>query len=385
MRRAGGLFLEVSSRENLYAAWRDFRRGKRGRRNVASFEQRAAREVLALERELRAGAYRPGAFRLLPLFEPKHRLVAAAPVRDRVVHHAIHRVLAPRLDPRLIDATYACLPGRGSHRAALAFVAGLRRYRFVLLLDVRHYFLSIDRAILLDVMAALIKDRPLLELLRVVADSGRGLYRSPGVPEFLGLAPGFPPESAGLPIGNLTSQWWGNHYLSGLDHFVKRERKIPHYQRYMDDMALFSDDRGELAAAREAITEWLGVNRKLRLKHPYAEPKDGGARFTYLGFRVSRRGIGPTRSALARMQQRIREQILRGHPESVQRTIASYRGVLGMSLGCTVVSTASVNAGDAMAHSVTNRVRDGSSRDVAVRQDVDVSTICKSSGLRPEP
>lgn len=105
-------------------------------------------------------------------------------MRDRIVHHAVHRVLAPHLDRRLLPTTYACLPGRGSHRAVLAFVAALRRHRFALALDIRHYFLSIDHEILLGVLARSLKDPPLLALLRTIVESGAGLYQEKGVPEF---------------------------------------------------------------------------------------------------------------------------------------------------------------------------------------------------------
>ncbi|MCP4378323.1 MAG: RNA-dependent DNA polymerase, partial [bacterium] len=103
------------------------------------FEQDADRQVVRLHRGLTSECYRPGDYRLFPIWEPKRRLIAAAAVRDRVVHHALHRVLAPLLDPNLIHTTYACLPNRGSHRALLAYLAALRRYRCVLMLDIRHY------------------------------------------------------------------------------------------------------------------------------------------------------------------------------------------------------------------------------------------------------
>jgi RNA-directed DNA polymerase len=328
VRRYGGLFETVVSSANLWQAWRQFRRGKRQRPSVRHFELDADRHVLGLRRELLAGSYRPGEYRLVPIREPKHRLIAAAPVRDRVIHHGVHRVLAPLLDPGLVGSTYACLEGRGGHRAVLAFVAALRRHRYVVMLDVRHYFLSIDRAILMDLMARRIKDRRLLGLLRTIADSGDGLYRSCGVPEFLGLEPGFPPWGCGLPIGNLTSQWWGNHYLSGLDHFATRELRLPRYQRYMDDLALFSDSRAALEEARGEIGAWLGRERRLRLKHPQARVRSTRGRFTYLGYRVARAGVEPTREALRRMQRRVSELVLRGDAVSVRRSLASYRGVL---------------------------------------------------------
>lgn len=328
LRRLGGLFEEVAAIANLWRGWLDFRRGKRQRPSVRRFEVDAVREVPRLQRELQAGSYRPSAFRLRGITEPKRRLIAAAPVRDRVVHHAVHRILAPKLDPGLIDTTFACLPGRGSHRAVLAFLGALRRYRYVLALDIRHYFLSVDRDILLTLMARRLKGWRLLELLRIIADSGHDLYHRPGVADFLGLAPGFPPPGCGLPIGNLTSQWWGNLYLSGLDHFAKRNLKIPHYQRYMDDCTLFSNSRAQLEEARSKLAAWLAEHRHLRLKKPNAAVRDTGGSFLYLGYRLHRAGVRPSQAALRKMSVRLSALMREGDDEKIARSIASYRGMV---------------------------------------------------------
>lgn len=295
MKRYGQLFGDVTGTSNLWSAWLEFRRGKRRRPSVRAFELDADREVFQMHRQIAAGDWRPEPFRLKVVREPKRRLIAAAPVRDRVMHHACVRVLAPLLDGGLVAHTYACLPGRGSHRALLAFQSAQRRYRQLLHLDVRHYFLSIDRGILLELMACRIKDPLLLALLQRIAEGGHGLYQAAEVRALLGLEPGFPPRGCGLPIGNLTSQWWGNHYLSGLDHFVKRELKIPHAQRYMDDVTLFSDSRSQLEEAREAISDWLWQARRLRLKKPAAAVQS--TRRLHVPNRTARSGcraVGPS-------------------------------------------------------------------------------------------
>lgn len=332
MRRVGGLFDQMISPESLWRAWRTFRKGKLGRSSVRAFEADAGRQVLRLHRELAGGTYRPSGYRLRLLMEPKRRLVAAAPVRDRVVHHAVHRALAPRLDRRLVARTYACLPGRGSHRAVLAFLAALRRHRWVLQLDIRHYFLSIHRPRLARLMERHVKDRRVLALLEVIAESGEGLYAGSEVRSFLGLDPGFPPPGCGLPIGNLTSQWWGNHYLSGADHFVLRELRVGAYQRYMGDLTLFDDSGQRLVDVRDELAGWLGQERGLRLKRPCAEPRRAEERFRYLGYRVGRKGIEPLPEALVRARQALGERVRTGSPRSLERSIASLRGWLGFPL-----------------------------------------------------
>ena len=117
VRRFSEVFPLLAERRNLWDAWREFRRNKGGRASVWAFEPKAAAEVVTLAEELHAETYRPEPYRLLFLHTPKRRLIAAASVRDRVVHHAVVRTLGPIFDPTLIEATYACLEGRGSHRA----------------------------------------------------------------------------------------------------------------------------------------------------------------------------------------------------------------------------------------------------------------------------
>ena len=137
--------------------------------------------------------------------------------------------------------------------------------------------------------------------------------------------------SCGLPIGNLTSQWWGNHYLDGLDHFVKRQLKIPHYQRYMDDFTLLAESRELLLEAREAVREWLWNERRLELKAPHAQPRPTEGCFTYLGYRVSRTGVKPSHGMLRRMRQKLGLAVLRGGVD-LMRSVDSYRGLLTFAL-----------------------------------------------------
>jgi len=186
----------------------------------------------------------------------------------------------------------------------------------------------LDRAILLNDLAHHIKDKNLLDLFRTLADSGDGIYRQKNVAEYLGLDSDFPPQGCGLPIGNLTSQWWGNLYLNGFDHFVKRDLRIPHYQRYMDDLTLFSNSKQQLEEAREVIILWLWNKQHLRLKHPSAKVYPCTYKWVYLGHEMSRAGVKPTRKMLMRMQHRITRLLTIDDGEALARSMASYRGVL---------------------------------------------------------
>ncbi|MEM7203297.1 MAG: RNA-directed DNA polymerase [Planctomycetota bacterium] len=326
VRSINNVFGELTAAANLGAAWETFCRGKRARPTVAAFAREAPQELQRLRRELIEGRYRPGPYRVLFLHEPKRRLIAAADVRDRVVHHAIHRVLAPRLDRSLVDQTYACLEGRGTHRAVLAFQRALRRHAFVLLLDIRHYFLSIDPSVLEALLRRRIKDEPTMALLTRIIEGGRGLYDPPEVRSWLGLDEGRA-LGRGLPIGNLTSQWWGNHYLSGLDHFFRRNLGVEAL-RYMDDIAIFGDQAGALVNARDAAARWLAEERHLNFKHPRAPARSTRGVFGYLGCRVSRDRVTSSRRALTRFRQRLGALMIEGETEQIERSIASYAGLL---------------------------------------------------------
>ena len=321
MRRIGGAFERIIRVENLYGAWRDFLRGKRSRPSVMRFAVDAERRLLQLHRALAAGSYHPGPYRLHLVREPKVRLVAAAPVRDRVVHHALYRQLAPTFDRSLIDTSYACIPGRGTHRAVVRFLRALRSHRFALLLDVRHYFLCIHRPTLMAVLSRRLKEQRLLDLCGRIVESGRDIYQHPEVRAALGLEPGFPPDHTGIPIGNLTSQWWANHYLSGLDHFLKRQVRVAHVQRYMDDISLFADDPGALIDAREQAREWLWRERRLQLKDPNAAVRSTAAAFDHLGYRVRRQGLARTTKALARAE------LAAGNRDGMEKHLAEARRV----------------------------------------------------------
>ncbi|HNH48826.1 MAG TPA: RNA-directed DNA polymerase [Myxococcota bacterium] len=126
-----------------------------------------------------------------------------------------------------------------------------------------------------------------------------------------------------MPIGNLTSQWWGNVYLDGLDHYVCRSLRVGAYQRYMDDITLFGNDREVLLDQREAIAVWLGENRALSLKDPLALPRSTLAPVPYLGHVIRPTGIFPGRKARGRLPRNIR--IKNGNLEKIGQTLRSFR------------------------------------------------------------
>lgn len=280
---------------NLYQAWRQAAKGKRGRAAAATFELGLADELVALQTALRDGTWRPGAYRSFRIRDPKPRLVSAAPFADRVVHHALCNVIGPIFERTFIGDSYANRVGKGTHAALDRAQALARRYRYVLQCDVREYFPSIDHAILEAMLCAKLRDERLCRVIRLILDGGAGILDAEYTPRY------FPGDDLfavnrprGLPIGNLTSQIWANIYLNVLDQYVKRELRCPAYLRYVDDFLLFSDDKRVLWAWKDAVRACLG---KLRLTLHEVEstvyPVDAGIPF--LGFRIY-----PTRRRLKR-------------------------------------------------------------------------------------
>jgi len=220
--------------------------------------------LLRLERELRDGSYRPGHYIEIELKRPKHRIVSAAPFRDRVVHHALCDVVAPLFEQGFIGNTFANRIGKGTHKAIAAYEYYRDRHKHVLRCDIFRYFPSIDHAILKsDFRRRIACDRTLWLMDRIVDFSNR---QEPVHLHFAGDDLLTPLERRrGLPIGNLTSQFSANLYLDPLDHFCVQVLRAP-YLRYVDDFALFHDDAALLGRWRERIGRFID-RRRLRL-HP---------------------------------------------------------------------------------------------------------------------
>lgn len=195
-------------------------------------------------------------------------------------------------------------------------------------LDSHRYFPSVDHACLLELLEPRIRDTRILELLREILDSGWRLYSRPKVRHFFGLEPLVADTRRhGLPIGNLTSQWWGNLYLSGLDQFAKRTLKARGYLRYMDDLALFADNRVTLKRWRMEIIDWLGGERWLALNRYKAHIRPTRLPVTVLGYRVTPAGYDLGAKAMGRFRERLQPRALEGS-EAFERSLVSWRGTV---------------------------------------------------------
>lgn len=277
------LFDELTSWENLYRAARKTRLGKRRCHDAARFELERERELLRLQDELRNGTYGPGEYRTFYVREPKRRLISAAPYRDRVVHHALVNVTGPLFETNFISDSYANRIGKGTHRAVDRYQEFARRFKYVLQCDIVKFFPSIDHEILKELLRSRVRDPRVLWLCDLIIDGS-----NPQEPT-LDYFPGddlFEPHGRrrGLPIGNMTSQFWANVYLHGLDNFVKRGLRCKGYVRYVDDFLTFADDKRELANVRERVKSFL-VRLRLRIHEERAHVRPTHRPTRFLGYR----------------------------------------------------------------------------------------------------
>ena len=262
--RHDDLFAGIANFQALHAAARQAVKGKRKKPGAASFFANLEGAILALERQLRAGEYRPGRYVAFEVNDPKRRIVSAAPFRDRVVHHALCAVVEPIFEAGFIGHSFANRTGKGTHAAIEAYERYRNRHAYVLRCDIHRYFPAVDHTILKSDFRRRIICPPTLALLDLIVD---GSNTQEPVELYFNGDDLFAPfrRRRGLPIGNLTSQFFANVYLDGFDHFVTEVLRAP-YVRYVDDFALFHNDPAILAEWGLRIELYL-AGRRLKL-HP---------------------------------------------------------------------------------------------------------------------
>lgn len=247
MKRIGNLFDVIFSKDNLYSAYLDARKGKRKKRACFQFEIQLGINLADLYEEIHSGRYKPKPYFKFTIYEPKERIIHAPAFRDIVVQHAIYRIIYSIFNRAFIDTSFACRIGYGTHRASKYTQDALRVYNnddYFLKLDIRKFFYSIDRKILREQIERKIKDKRLVNVMMLFAEKD---------------------EYLGIPIGNLLSQIYALIYLNPLDHFVKRVLKVKYYVRYVDDFILIGLTREKYLKYRSRIVDFLKNELGLRL------------------------------------------------------------------------------------------------------------------------
>ncbi len=284
----------------LLAAFRKARRAKRGRGDEPVFYLELESNLLALSDALRTRSFVPDAYRYFSLHNRKDRVVSVASFRDRVVHHSLVAELEPFYESRFIPTSFACRKNKGMHRALkLAHVLS-RQHRYFLKLDIRKYFDHISHPILLDTLALDVSDDGILWLSRTLLDNAR-------VPDVA------PSEHRGVPIGNLTSQFWANVYLNRLDHAVAAAFSGLAYLRYMDDILVFGANTAVLWPVERFASRYVAQELNLEMKDKATVVAPISEGIPWLGFRMF--------PALVRLDHESKARFLRKMTANADRAI----------------------------------------------------------------
>jgi retron-type reverse transcriptase len=309
MNSAVKLLEAVSSFENLHAAFLECSRGKRAKAGYQNFLFRHGEKLKSIEQELHTtGNFRWSGYRDFFVYDPKKRLVMAAPFRDRITHTAIHRIMFPLIDPTLGIRTYACRYNMGNSHAALRLLEQLRlmgKERYCIKLDVRKYFESIPHSVLLKKLSESLPDKsinPLLESLLTSHPRYRDLKR-------------------GIPIGNLTSQLFANFYLSSVDRLAceklnisfaeDKKEKHGHYIRYMDDMIILADTKDQAIDTATALVSHASHDLELSIP-PEKFMVLGKDPVPFLGYVMSESGYWPLRRNERRFEKKMKRATSQG-------------------------------------------------------------------------
>ncbi len=239
--------------EKMIEAHERAKKGKLNRYEILNFDLNLENNIVNLVENIKNSRYKVGIYRSFTVYEPKERVIKALPYVDRVVHQwYVEEFIKKYIVAKFIKDTYACICGRGTHKAVNSLQKYMRiaqrnygRDYYILKMDIKKFFYSIDHAILLMIMEEYIKDKKLLQFTELLIDSDD--------------------EIVGIPIGNYSSQFFGNIYLDKLDKFVKNHLKVKYYVRYMDDFVLLVKDRGEAIKLYLVIKKFLTDDLKLTL------------------------------------------------------------------------------------------------------------------------
>lgn len=266
-------YSDVYSFGRLLDAFGKARRAKRGKGGEPLFYRDLESNLLRLSRALEHREYRPDPYRYFPLFNKKERIVSEASFRDRVVHHALVAAIEPVFERSFVEHSYACRKGKGAHAAVGRARKMARRHRYYLKMDVHHYFESVDHSVMMQLLMERIHDPGILWLCRTLL---RGAIRQDSGEE----------NPMGLPIGNLTSQFWANVYLHPVDDLIRRRMGWGTYIRYMDDMLVLGSSKRDLWEVASEASSFLREELHLSLKSKATVVAPVAEGVGWLGFRV---------------------------------------------------------------------------------------------------
>ena len=309
--KVSNIFEKVIGLDNLLLAWREFLNGKRKKRDVQDFASDLFTNIISLHKDLIYKTYRHGSYHSFYVSDPKLRHIYKACVRDRLLHHAVHRVLYPLFDKTFIADSFSCRKNKGTHKAIdrfRSFACKVSKNNtqtcWVLKCDIRKFFANIDHAILLNILQKTIDDQDFMWLLCEI---------------IMSFHAGRP--SVGLPIGNLTSQLMVNVYMNEFDQFVKHILRESCYIRYADDFVFLSDDKAHLQKLIKDVKDFLYDVLKLEIHSGKISITSLASGVDFLGWITFVDHRIPRTTTKQRVKRRIAE-----HPNP--ETLQSYLGLL---------------------------------------------------------
>jgi RNA-directed DNA polymerase len=321
------LFNRIISLENLVLAWEEFRSDKGKKADVQAFELSLEQNLFSLHRDLIAKRYAHGPYTGFYISDPKARHIHKAMVRDRVLHHAIFRILNPIFEKTFIANSFSCRVGKGTHRGVLSVENMIRRESrnhtrpcFVLKCDVRKFFDSIDHEILLAILKKRIIDSDAMWLMNQIVRS----FSARQTTLF---------DHHGLPIGNLTSQLFANIYMNEFDQFVKHDLKVKYYVRYTDDFVIVSTDKRYLKELLDPFQKFIKDKLKLSLHPQKCSILSTGQGVDFLGYVVLPHYRLLRSKTKHRIFRKLKYQVTRFRrgeidEHSLSQSLQSYLGVL---------------------------------------------------------
>ena len=315
----------VSSR-HLFLCWDHFKRGKRKKKDILSFERRLEDYIFQLEEELKSLSYRHGPYHTFKVCDPKERSISKACVRDRLVHEMLHSVLTYVFDKKFMFHSFSSRLGKGTHQGILHLKKMIKkvssngqRHCYALKMEIFRFFDTINHSILKKLIRRNIRDRRTLVIIDLVIDSFR-------------VTSG-PLGNAGIPLGNVTSQLFSNLYLHELDMFVKHVLKECYYLRYCDDFLILGNDEGSLKKLIFPIQKFLLDKLQIKLHPKKISLKKLSQGIDFLGYVIFMKHSLLRIHTKQRMKRRLSsayEKLLhcKMSPESMDQRLNSYLGLL---------------------------------------------------------
>ncbi|MCX6277967.1 MAG: RNA-directed DNA polymerase [Bacteroidetes bacterium] len=248
MKRAGNLIPQISCFDNLYLAYFKAKKGKEHQPTVVEYSKNLDENLTILQRQIITGNVSVGNYHYFTIYDPKERQICAADFNERVLHHALMNVCHPCFEKYQIFDSYATRIGKGTYKALERAKRFQKEYQWYFKFDVRKYFDSISHCILQKMLERKFKDEVLLGIFDRIINS----YHTK--------------TGQGVPIGNLTSQYFANHYLGLLDHYVTSQLHSPAYIRYTDDFIIWHNNKDILKETGKKITIFLEEQLGLCLK-----------------------------------------------------------------------------------------------------------------------